>query len=121
MAQHYAIVKQESTYSKYGGAITKITLVGLDDRREYTTYIDPSNFNSKHWDHITRHSQHGFILKGLKAKKNTDKNIINADSDPIIAWEHTNIDEVISAVMEKWAEQDQATSKPSFDDFFDNE
>lgn len=118
MAQHYAIVKQETRYSKYGGVITTITLIGLDDRKEYTTYIDPDNFNSKNWHHIVRHPEHGFILKGLKVKKNTDKNIINADSDPIIAWEHENIDDVVSAIMDKWQQQDEARRPPSFHDFF---
>jgi hypothetical protein len=119
MAQYYAVVKQETKYSKYGGVITNITLVGLDDRKEYTTYIDPSNFNSKNWQHILRHAEHGFILSGLKVKKNQKKNIINADSDPIIAWEHDNIDDVVSAVMDKWQQQDTDRRPPSFDDFFD--
>lgn len=116
--QHYAIVKQETKYSKYGGVITTITLVGLDDRCEYTTYIDPSNFNSKNWQHIVRHPEHGFILKGLKVKKNQTKNIINADSDPVIAWEHENIDAVLDAIMDKWRQQDEARRPPSFGDFF---
>ena len=118
MAQHYAIVKQETKYSKYGGVITTITLVGLDDRCEYTTYIDPSNFNSKNWQHILRHPEHGFILSGPRVKKNQKKNIINADSDPVIAWEHTNVDDVLTAIMDKWHQQDEARRPPSFDDFF---
>lgn len=119
--QHYAIVKQETKYSKYGGVITTVTLVGLDDRKEYTTYIDPSNFNAKNWSHIVRHPEHGFILTGLRVKKNTDKAIINADSDPVIAWEHTNIDDVLDAIMDKWSQQDLARRPPSFDDFFGEE
>jgi hypothetical protein len=118
MKQYYAVVKQEQSYSKYGGSITAITLIGLHDRQEYKTYIDPSNFNADHWGHIIRHPEHGFILGNLKTKRKLEKLIINADSDPIIAWEHDNIDALVEAVIEKWRQEDQTKHLPKFDDFF---
>jgi len=54
MARHYVIIKQQTKWSKHGGQVTEITLVGLDDRKLYTTWIDAMNMNAKYWSHITR-------------------------------------------------------------------
>lgn len=122
MAKHYAVIKQDSKWSKHGGQVTEITLVGLHDRRCYTTWIDPLNMNSKYWTHITRTPEHGFILTGLKVKRMVDRDdVVNADSKPIIAWEHSNLDEMIDIVMDEWRRQDGINKPPSFNDFFQGE
>jgi hypothetical protein len=118
MARHYAIIKQEQKRSRHGGEVTEVTMVGLDDRLPYTTWIDPLNMNNKYWSHILRSPEHGFILTGLKKKKMQDRDdVINADSKPIIAWEHASQDEMIAVIMDEWRRQDSA-KRPSFEDFF---
>lgn len=122
MARHYAIIKQEDKWSKHGGSVTEITMVGLDNRKPYTTWVDPMNMNNKYWQHILRSPQHGFILKGLKVKRMVDRDdVINADSKPIIAWEHEDIDDMLATIMDEWRRQDGLNKPPSFDDFFQGE
>ena len=122
MAQHYAVIKQEDKWSRHGGKVTEITMAGLKDRQCYTTWVDPLNMNSRYWSHITRTPQHGFILTGLKKKKVQGRDdVLNADSKPIIAWEHDNIDEMIEIVMDEWRRQDGVSKPPSFADFFQGE
>jgi hypothetical protein len=122
MAQHYAVIKQEKKWSRHGGHVTEITMVGLNDRLPYTTWIDPMNMNSKYWQHITRTPEHGFILTGLKKKKVKDRDdVINADSKPIISWEHHSQDEMIEVIMDEWRRQDGLGQPPSFHDFFRGE
>jgi uncharacterized protein YbbC (DUF1343 family) len=122
MAKHYAIIQQKEKFSKYGGSVTEITLVGLSDRKEYVTWVDPTNFNSKNWAYIVNRPTHGFILTNLKQKRHSSRtDIINADSDFTIAWEHKDASEVIRAIMSKWAEEDEKSRGPNFDDFFSKE
>ncbi len=70
MARHYVIIKQQTKWSKHGGQVTEITLVGLDDRKLYTTWIDAMNMNAKYWSHITRSPDHGFIITGHQSTQN---------------------------------------------------
>jgi hypothetical protein len=119
MARHYVVIKQENKWSRHGGNITEITMVGLDDRKEYTTWIDPTNMNSKYWSHVTRSPDHGFILTGLKTKRMVNRDdVINADSKPIIANEHCDINDMLDIVVEYWNKLDGRNRPPSFDDFF---
>ena len=119
MARHYVIIKQQTKWSKHGGQVTEITLVGLDDRKLYTTWIDAMNMNAKYWSHITRSPDHGFIITGVKVKRMVDRDdVINADSKPIIAQEHPDIDETLDIVTEHWNTLDGRNKPPSFDDFF---
>jgi hypothetical protein len=75
--------------------------------------------NSKYWTHITRSPNHGFIITGVKVKRMVDRDdVINADSKPIIAQEHPDVDEMLDIVMEHWNKLDGRNKPPSFDDFF---
>ena len=122
MARHYVIIKQQTKWSKHGGQVTEVSMVGLDDRKLYTTWIDPTNVNAKYWSHITRSPQHGFIITGVKIKRMVDRDdVINADSKPVIAQEHTDIDKTLDIVMEHWNKLDGRNRPPSFDDFFQGE
>lgn len=117
--QNYAILSQQDVPSKHGGMVREIRLVGLVDRQEYITWIDTTNFNHKHWTHIVANPDHGFILKDLKLKKMDNRtDVINADSKPLIAWEHINILDVTAAIADKWREQDIKKGRPNFDDLF---
>jgi hypothetical protein len=119
MARHYVIIKQECKWSKHGGQVTEISMVGLDDRKLYTTWIDPTNMNAKYWSHILRSPEHGFVITGVKTKRMVDRDdVINADSKPIIAQEHIDIDEMLNIIMEHWNHLDGRNRAPSFSDLF---
>lgn len=119
MAQHYAVIQQVSKWSRHGGQVTEITMVGLKDRLPYTTWVDPMNVNAAHWAHITRTPQHGFILTDVRLKRMKGRvDVINADSVPRIAWEHHSCDEMIDTVMAQWRRQDGTALPPQFDDLF---
>lgn len=106
--QKYVILTQEDTISKITGrACVKIILVGVTDRKEYTTYIDSTNHNVKNWYHITNNPTHGFILKGLRTKTHKGKDLIDADSKPIICAEDESQSKVLDILKEVWREQDR--------------
>jgi hypothetical protein len=44
--------------------------------------------------------------------------VINADSKPIIAQEHIDIDEMLNIIMEHWNHLDGRNRPPSFSDLF---
>ena len=107
MKQPYIILKQEQSVSKrFGTPMTKITMVGVKDRREYITYIDAPNRNHRNWDHIIRNPNHGFVLRNLKIKEHRGKLLIDADSHPIIEWEDINDVAIMDQLTEIWAEED---------------
>ena len=108
--QHFVILEQNTRPSRYGGLITEIIMVGVKDRQEYKTYVDPLNINARNWQHITDHPAHGFIIRGLKYK-DQEKRILNADSDPIIEWEHESLDVVSQELLAHWQEQDSRNNK----------
>jgi hypothetical protein len=115
MKQPYAVLDQFDRMSKYGNMITQVTLVGIKDRKEYVTYVDPNNGNHSKWYHITIHTEHGFVLNNLRLKKVKDKdNIINADSDPLIECEMENKEEMLKIVQEHWAREDERNGRTSF-------
>ena len=91
---HWAVLQHSVRESRYGGAITEITLVRLEDYKIAHTYIDPDNKNSKYWQDVLANEaqERGQILKGLKFKtkggipmahsKHPLEPLINADSCP---------------------------------------
>lgn len=119
MRQPYIILKQEQRVSKrYGTPMTKITLLGVKDRKEYVTYIDAPNRNHKNWDHIVRNPEHGFVLRNLRTKTHKDQTLIDADSHPIIDWEDVNDQEILRQLAEIWAEEDLRNNTDKFRDLF---
>ena len=123
LKQPYIILSQRSSVSKvYGTPMTEIRLVGCKDRLEYVTYIDQGNQNHSQWQHITRNPQHGFILRNLRTTKRTTKSglpLINADSEPIIEWEDTDMDKQRRQLAELWAEEDRKNDSDKFGDLFE--
>ena len=117
--QRYVVLKQEQIYSKYGGQIVRIIMVGTNDRIEYTTYVDPRNHNHKHWVHILAHPERGFVLRGIKTKVKDGKVLVNADSQPLIDWEDLDPDYLFSELMQVWAEQDERRRPNQFRRLFE--
>jgi hypothetical protein len=116
--QPYIVLSQERRFSKYGTPMIKITLVGVKDRLEYVTYIDEPNKNYKNWEHITRHSEHGFVLGNCTVKTHKDRLLINADSNPVIEWESVNPEEIFAEAQALWAEEDRRADAGTFRDLF---
>lgn len=123
MKQPYIILEQRQGYSqKYGTEMTTIIMVGVKDRREYVTYIDTPNRNAANWQHITKHTERGYVLRNLKLTDKTTKKgqqIINADSDPIIEWETDTLDEVLVDAQKYWAQEDRKNGSDKFGDLFE--
>ena len=118
MTQPYIVATQKTGLSKYGGTLITITLIGINDRQEYKTYIDPRNHNFVNWQHITQNPQNGFVIRSLKVK-NKEKNLISADSKPIIEWEHDDPEVIIAQLEEIWREQDLQKTATTFRDLFE--
>lgn len=120
MKQPYVVLHQKQRLSKYGNYITEIGIVGVLDRNEYLTYVDPNNQNHNKWTHILRHPTHGFVLNNLKQKKLKDGRIvINADSDPLIEWETEDPNEIWSDLVSIWKEEDDRKNRTKFRDLFE--
>jgi hypothetical protein len=117
MAKLYAVLAQEKRPSKYGGMIVKITMVGVLDRKEYHTYIDPLNLNIKNWAHIINNPDDGFILTDLRLKRGSE-DLINADSEPVIDGQYTDINVMLDLLQQIWAKQDKANNPHRFSDLF---
>lgn len=117
MKQPYVVLKQEQRFSKITGSpMTKITLVGVKDHKEYVTYIDSPNKNHKNWSHIVNNPTHGFVLRNLRIKSHKDRNLIDADSKPIIEWEDQDDSEILKQLAEIWLEEE---ARNNSDKFFD--
>jgi hypothetical protein len=121
--QPYIVLEQRQGHSqKYGTEMTTIIMVGVKDRREYVTYIDSPNRNAANWQHITRNTTHGFVLRNLNTTaKSTKKGqtIINADSQPIIEWETDTLDEVLVDAQKYWEQEDLKKDSDKFGDLFE--
>lgn len=116
--QNYVIYRQKTSVSKYGGRIFTIYAIGVKDRREYVTYIDPTNFNSQKWIDITTKSGNGFLVTGLNIK-DEKKGVINADSQFKILAETHNPDPLLVELYELWKEQDNEKPPTNFRDLFE--
>jgi hypothetical protein len=117
--QPYAVLKQEYGHSKHlGTEYVKITFLGIKDRKEYVTYIDTPNHNYKNWAHIINNPKHGFVVRNLKIKTHKGRELIDADSKPIIEWEDNNDQEIMRQIAEIWAEQDTKDQSDHFRDLF---
>jgi hypothetical protein len=118
--QPYVVLKQEASISKrYGTPMTKITLLGVKDRREYVTYVDAPNRNHKNWSHIINNPDHGFVLRNIKTKQHKDKELVDADSKPIIEVEMENDQEIMRQVADIWAQEDLKNGSDKFRDLFE--
>jgi hypothetical protein len=114
--QYYIILAQRQLLSKVNGEkIIEITLVGVEDRELYHTYIDPRNRNYRNWSYVIHNPSQGYLLGPLKIKDSM-KNLINADSKVSILVSTEDHEELYTEVLSKWHKQDQTGN---FDSLFD--
>lgn len=116
MIQPYIVLEQFPFNSKFGGIAYKITLVGAKDRKIYKTYVDPRMNNFELWAHIIHNPTHGFVLNGLKIKKD---DIITADSHAVIEWETEDPSTIANDLSQIWAEEDHRKTATTFRELFD--
>lgn len=111
MKQSYAVINQKSGISIVTGKpCTTITLVGLEDRREYPTYIDKAMRNYEQWVHIVNHPNNGYILDNLDLITRKGKIVVDADCDPVIAHETPDSDQLYVLIKNSWADLDKKQS-----------
>lgn len=111
--QPYLVVKQIKGHSRNTGRpYTQITMIGIKDRLEYTTYIEEGMRNYKNWEHIVAYPERTFILSNVKTK-DFGEGLLDADSRPVI--EHSslpeNAEEILKPVEDFWAEEDARQAK----------
>lgn len=116
--QNYVIYDQKSGVSRYGGRLITVRAIGVTDRKDYTTYIDPTNYNSQNWIDVTSKPSGGFLVKGLKVK-NEEKRILNADSKFTVLAETHIPDPILIELHEIWKEQDEAKTPNTFRELFE--
>lgn len=111
MAQLYVVYSVKTKTSKYGNLIYEIQLIGTEDRFMYKTYIDESNRNYANWAGIIREPTQGYILKNLKRRGLKDnKNLIDADSRPQLAWVTEHKQDILDELVDNWLERDKKLS-----------
>lgn len=111
IVQHYIVIDQKEKNSIYGGKYVEIQMIGAKDYEMYKTYIDYKNYNVDNWQYIINNPEHGFIIKGLKVK-NEEKRVLNADSKPIIEWEHED-KAVVLRELEDFIKEQQVRNAPN--------
>ena len=114
--QKYVIYNQKTGISKHGGTLITINAIGVEDRKEYITYIDPTNYNAQNWIDIVSKPKGGFLVKGLKVKQ---KNIINADSKFTVLAETHTPEPILVELHNKWKEEDELPPPNTFRDLFE--
>jgi hypothetical protein len=118
--QPYVVLKQEWGRSRHlGTEYVKITMMGIKDRKEYVTYVDTPNHNYKNWSHIINNPKHGFVISNIKTKSHKGKELVDADSKPMIDWEDDDDTEIMKQIAEIWAEQDLKADSDKFRDLFE--
>lgn len=107
---NYVITNQELTTSRVSGAeVVKITLRDIESRDEYVCYVDSSMDNFVLWEEIITQPWKGFIITGLKRKRNYGRyknEILNADYEPIILVETADAKQLHKKVLAHWARED---------------
>lgn len=120
LKQGYVIMSQKTGLSNYNGKpYTTIELIGLNDRKDYITYIQKSNQNHHQWHYITSNANSGFVVTfhNYKFKEKNDKLIIDADSVPNIKIEGELAD-ILTEVNWYWDELEKRSNNPNYDRLF---
>ena len=105
--QYYIILTQGQITSKHNGnRIAEITLVGVQDRCLYKTYVDPQNRNYKNWSYIIHNPAQGYLISGIKIK-DQDKALVSADSRVKILVATEDASEVYTEVLARWQREDE--------------
>jgi hypothetical protein len=111
---YYAIIKQEfGTSRKTGAEMITLTLVDIETREEFRSYIDASMANFCQWEPIITNPDRGFVVTGLKQKRNYGRynhEILNADCDPMIVAEYPDVKKMERNLRRSWAKEDFAAT-----------
>jgi len=111
---YYAIINQEfGTSRKTGAEMITLTLVDIETREEFRSYIDASMANFFQWEPIITNPDRGFVVTGLKQKRNYGRynhEILNADCDPIIVAEYPDVKKMERNLRRSWAKEDFAAT-----------
>jgi hypothetical protein len=113
MAYH-AIINQEYTVSKISGAeMVTLTMLDIETREEFRSYVDASMENFCHWEEIITQPEKGFVVTGLKKKRNYGRykhEILNADCIPVIVAEYPDVKKMERRLRQQWAREDFANT-----------
>ena len=101
-AETFVRTKQDRFTSRYGNRIWRIDFTGLEDRKNYYTFVDPTNRNYPNWQHIIENPESGFLISNLTLKT-CAPDLISADSKPVIEHQGDQ-DSINDAVKEFWQE-----------------
>lgn len=111
---YYAIINQELSTSRISGAeMITLTLLDIETREEFRSYIDASMENFLHWADIITHPEKGFCVTGLKKKRGHGRyshEILNADCEPIVVKEFADVKDMERRLRQQWAKQDFANT-----------
>lgn len=105
MAQYYTVLKQEQILSKHGNRVIQLTLIGIQDRMLYKTYLDPMNRNYKLWSAIIHRPYYGYLLGGIQIK-DAEKCLVSADSRVRIIYQTEYQNEIYDELIRTWQTQD---------------
>jgi hypothetical protein len=107
---YYAIISQELGTSKKSGAeMITLTLIDLETREEFRSYIDSSMENFCNWAEIITQPERGFVVTGLKKKRNYGRynhEILNADCEPVIVADYPDVKKMQRRLRQQWAKDD---------------
>lgn len=111
---YYAIIKQELGLSKISGAeMVTLTIIDVETREEFRCYVDSTMENFIHWAEILTKPEKGFIVTGLKKKRNYGRynhEILNADCEPTIVVEFNDVKVMEKRIRKQWAKDDFAAT-----------
>lgn len=117
--QNYVIYQQSKQHSRHGGMITKLLAIGVRDRKDYVTYIDPTNYNYQQWQPLVQNPTAGYLLGHMRVK-NQDKCILNADSQFKVLAVTATPDVLLYELHDIWKEQDEAPAPNHFRELFED-
>lgn len=107
---YYAITNQEFGVSRKSGAeMITLTLIDIETRDSYRSYIDSSMDNFCLWEEIITHPERGYVVTGLKKKRSYGRynhEILNADCDPVIVAEYPDVKQMERNLRKHWAKID---------------
>ena len=89
--QEYEIVKKVSGSSNspktFGQPMITIFMRGVEDKKDYRTYIVRGNRNEAAWQSIIDSGSREIVIGFKRGKMKKDTNIIDADSQPSIIYQ----------------------------------
>jgi hypothetical protein len=123
--QQYFIKEQSTRLSDFNGKpVTTITMTGVNDRREYKTYIQRTNRNYERWASIIESPNAGIFVALDNLDFTTSKDgkdvLISADSSPY-EIQIGDREHYATVLKDLWHNEEQAklTGDPIFDRLFE--